>query len=106
MKLYGDLAMQEGMLLFWLKGEIQKLGTLLEEPQRAALEGVCDRMAKAVELCGNAAGETGPGEILWLLQAAYEELAARAGELGEYGGALAYIAEEVKGPFPYLAADR
>lgn len=105
-KLYGDLAMQEGMLLFWLKGEIQKLGTLLEEPQRAALEGVCDRMAKAVELCGNAAGETGPGEILRLLQAAYEELAARAGELGEYGGALAYIAEEMKGPFPYLAADR
>ena len=105
-KLYGDLAMQEGMLLFWLKGEIQKLGTLLEEPQRAALEGVCDRMAKAVELCGNAAGETGTGEILRLLQAAYEELAARAGELGEYGGALAYIAEEVKGPFPYLAADR
>lgn len=102
-KMYGDLAMQEGMLLFWLKGEIQKLGTLLEEPQRAALESVCHRMEKAVELCGDAAGETGTEEILRLLQAAYEELAAQAGELGEYGGALAYIAEEVKGPFKHLA---
>lgn len=102
-KMYGDLAMQEGLLLFWLKGEIQKLGTLLEEPRRAALEGVCHSMAKAVELCGDATGETGTGEILRLLQAAYEELAAQAGELGEYGGALAYIAEEVKGPLKHLA---
>lgn len=104
-KLYGDLAMQEGILLFWLKGEIQKLGTLLEEPQRAALEGVCRSMGKAVELCGNAAGETGAEEIRRLLQAAYEELAAQAGKLGEYGGALAYIAQEVKGPLKYLPTD-
>ncbi len=97
-KMYSDLAIQEGTLLFWLKGEIQKLGTLLEEPRRAALEAVCDKMAQAVELCGNATGETGTGEILRLLQAAYEELSAQAQELGEFGGALAYIAADVKGP--------
>lgn len=105
-KRYGDLAMQEGILLFWLKGEIQKLGAILEETQRAALEAVCNEMAQAVELCGNVAGKTDLEEIRCLLQRAYEELAAQAGALGEYGGALAYIAAEVKGPLKHLAACR
>ena len=101
-KLYADLSMQEGILLFWLKGEIQKLGTIPEDPQRAALVAVCDKMARAVRLSGSREALAREEEILRLLQAAYEELAAQAEELGEYGGALAYIAQEVKGPFKYL----
>lgn len=105
-KSYDDLAMQEGILLFWLKGEIQKLGRLLEEPQKAALVCVCDKMAQALKLCGSRVLETEAGGILRLLREAYEELAAGAEELGEYGGALSYIAEEVKAPLKYFAPNR
>lgn len=102
-KMYADLAMQEGILLFWLKGEIQKLGTILEERQKSVLEAVCDKMAQAVRQCGGKQVEKEAEEILRLLGEAYAELITRAEELGEYGGALAYIAEEVKGPLKYLA---
>lgn len=102
-KLYSDVAMQEGILLFSLRGEIEKLGTRLDEGQKAALEAVCGNMTEAVQLSGSREALTRAEEILRLLQAAYEELTARAEELGEYGGALAYIAGEVKGPLKYLS---
>mgnify|MGYP002510469899 CR=1 FL=1 len=105
-KMYSDLAMQEGILLFWLKGEIQKLGKILEEEQKAALRTVCAKMAQAVELCGSETAQTQAEEIIRLLGEAYEGLTAQAEALGEYGGPLSYIAEEVKGPLQYLTAYR
>lgn len=137
-KIYGDLAVQEGILLFYLKGEIQKLGSAhLDERQKAALNAVCDRMDRAVKMarslglggkeCRDAqevpgtpapgpASQKAPGtpvpgpaaagkeasEIAELLRSAYEEMEAEAQRLGVYGGAIRYLAEEVKKPLKYL----
>ena len=122
-KIYGDVAAQEGILLFYLKGEIQKLGDAhLDEGQKTALETACGKMERAVRKarradgCGNGcpAGDEDSGkpgsepdekegiEIAKLLREAAGEITAEARRLGVYGGALQYLAEEVKKPLKYL----
>ncbi len=102
-KMYSDLAAQEEILLFYLKGEIQKLGNArLDEEQKAALNDICGRMDRAVKMARSAAdGEEGK-EIAELLHGAYDEITLAAERLGVYGGAVRYLAEEVKKPLKYL----
>ena len=102
-KMYSDLAAQEEILLFYLKGEIQKLGNArLDEEQKAALNDICGRMDRAVKMARSAAdGEEGK-EIAELLHGAYDEMTLAAERLGVYGGAVRYLAEEVKKPLKYL----
>ena len=102
-KMYRDLAAQEGILLFYLKGEIQKLGNAhLNERQKSALDAVCGKMDNAVKLAHNATDEKVGSEMKKLLHEAYEEMIAKADELGVYGGAIRYLAEEIKKPLKYL----
>lgn len=102
-KMYSDLAAQEEILLFYLKGEIQKLGNArLDEEQKAALNDICGRMDRAVKMARSAAdGEEGK-ETAELLHGAYDEMTLAAERLGVYGGAVRYLAEEVKKPLKYL----
>ncbi|MBD5471685.1 MAG: helix-turn-helix transcriptional regulator [Lachnospiraceae bacterium] len=96
-KMYSDLAVQEGILLFYLKGEIQKLGNAhLDEGQKAALNAVCNKMDRAVRLARNATDERDGCEIKELLHEAYEEMMGEAEKLDVYGGAIRYLAEEMK----------
>lgn len=103
-KMYSDLAEQEGILLFYLKGEIQKLGdAYLDEGQKAALNDVCGKMDRAVKMARSTTdGEEG-NEITELLRGAYEEMSVVAERLGVYGGAVQYLADEVKKPLKYLS---
>lgn len=103
-KLYEDLAAQEGILLFYLKGEIQKLGEAhLDREQTAAFQDICGKLEQAVGLARSASGESAAGEIAGLLREAYDGMTAQAERLGRYGGAISYIAEEVKGPLRHLS---
>ena len=136
-KMYRDLAAQESLLLFYLKGEIQKLGdSRLNGEQKLAFGSICGKMEEAINLArqaahgtgakgktaeeaGDEAKETGTEtgsrtketgtetgsdtiETKKLLQEACEGMLLEAGRLGIYGGAIEYIAEEVKGPLKYL----
>lgn len=102
-KMYSDLAAQEGILLFYLKGEIQKPGNEhLDEGQKAALNAVCSKMDKAVRMARNAADERDGSEIKKLLCEVYEEMMAEAEKSDVYGGAVQYLAEEMKKPLRYL----
>lgn len=102
-KMYSDIASQEGILLFYLKGEIQKLGSAhLDEGQKAALNAVCSKMDKAVKMARNATDGIDSNEIKKLLQEAYEEIMAEAEKLDVYGGAIRYLAEEIKKPLECL----
>lgn len=71
-KKYSDMALQGNILLFYLKGETQKLECYLNSKQRAALE----------EICGRLAGTIG-------------RMAHRAEELGQYGTSIHFIAEQI-----------
>ncbi len=120
-KAYMDLAFQESILLFHLKGEIQKLGDdHLDQAQKEAFTGICHKLDRAVRLAGSGRmarssrlvrssrldldmeGGTEDGRIRELIREAYEGMAAEADRLGAYGGAVRYIAEEIIRPVSRL----
>ena len=74
------------ILLFYLKGEIQKLGDAhLSEEQKDAFDRICDKMNVAINT-----------ENIEILQQVYHEMTVQAEGLGIYGAAIQYIAEELK----------
>ena len=86
-----------------MKGAIQPLcNAHLDERQKSALNAVCGKMESAVRMAHNATDETDGSEIDKLLNEAYEEMIVTADELGVYGGAVRYLAEEMKKPLKYL----
>lgn len=101
-KKYGDLATQERILLFYLKGEIRKLDTCLDAGQRDALEAVGGRLGQAVEMARRRAEGAGEADVAGLLRAVYDEMTSQAERLGAYGGPVRYLAEAVKAPLQYL----
>lgn len=105
-KMYADLAFQEKILLFYLKGEIEKLGKAnLISDRKAAFDEICGKLKDVVNLA-NAAGaaeeERNAGRVPVLLQEVYHKMTEEAERLGAYGGAIQYIAEEVKRPLKYF----
>ena len=97
---YKDLAMQEGIALFYLKGEIQKLGNAhLDASQKAAFSDICSKIDMAVKLSRNTANKE---EIAVLLRKAYDGMIKESERLDSYGGAIRYLAEKVKMPLDCL----
>lgn len=147
-KMYADLAFQERILLFYLKGEIEKLGKAeLISDRKAAFDKICMKLEEAVGLAsaagntraasksekmgaawdaeeretaegesrenavemaeaGNVAGEgrrRNMGRVTALLREVYSELTEEAGQLGVYGGAIQYMAEEIQRPLRHFS---
>ena len=101
-KKYSGLVLQESILLFYLKGEIQKLGQHLSREQENALDAVCSSLSTAIGLVGHAAGEEAADEIAGSLRSACDRMKSLAEELGIYGAPLRFLAEEVNSPVKYL----
>lgn len=102
-KIYKDLAMQEGVALFCLKGEIQKLGDVhLDTRQKTAFSAICSKIDEAIKVSRSLANEEEKNRVAELLYEAYGELTREAEELGPYGGAIQYLAEKVKMPLKRL----
>lgn len=88
-----DMAFQGNILLFYLKGELQKLGGCLSEEQKADLDAVCGRMEETVKYAQHASDRN---EIKKKLRAVYEDILAQAQKLDEYGEPLRCIAKEIE----------
>lgn len=102
-RIYKDLAMQEGVVLFCLKGEIQKLGDAhLDARQKTAFSVICSKVDEAINVSRSLADEEKKNKIVELLYEAYDELMKEAERLTPYGGAIQYLAEKVKMPLKYL----
>lgn len=101
-KKYRDLAFQEGILLFYLKGEIQKLGQLLSQGQKAELETICGSLSKSIALAEHASGKEETGGIAGALLHVCDRMRSLADDLGPYGAPLRFLAEEVSGPVKIL----
>ncbi|MCM1119801.1 MAG: helix-turn-helix transcriptional regulator [bacterium] len=89
-----DMVFQGSILLFYLRGEMQKMGLHLDMERRTALEEICGRMEMTL---GQKApdAESQADDIAQGLRAIERELAQQAQELGECGTAIAYIAKEI-----------
>ncbi|MCH5260788.1 MAG: hypothetical protein J1F18_13585 [Lachnospiraceae bacterium] len=97
------MAMQEGVALFYLKGEVQKLGNEhLDENQKIAFSAICRKIDSAIKMSQVPINEEDKDKIAELLCEAYDELTKEAKRLTPYGGAIQYLAEKVKMPLKYL----
>lgn len=106
-RIYKDLAMQEGVVLFCLKGEIQKLGDAhLDTRKKTAFGVICSKMDGAIKMSRSLANEEKKNKIVELLCEAYDELMKEAERLNPYGGAIRYLAEKVKMPLKYLMMEK
>ena len=101
-KKYSDLALQESILLFSLKGEIQKLDGCLTQEQKAAADVICDSMKRVIGLAEHAADREVAGEIAGVLGEACTRMDGWADSLGPYGEPLRFLAGEAAGPAKYL----
>ena len=96
-KAYRDLAFEGNILLFYLKGELQKLGRrFLREEQITEFDAICNHMNEAIECANYVKTAADKDKIRENLQAAYDGIMAEAESLGEYGEPLRYIAKEIK----------
>ena len=101
-KRYGDPAFQENILLFYLKGEAQKLKPYLSDNQKTAFDRIIEKMNTAIRLANHGSrinGDIAPmvqTEITAVMKDIYSELTAVKEELGDKGSAVGYIAEELK----------
>ncbi len=106
-RVYKDLAMQEGVALFCLKGEIRKLGDAhLDTRQKTAFSAICSKIDEAIKMSRSLLNEEGRNNIVVLLGEAYDELTKEAERLNPYGGAVQYLAEKVKMPLTYLTGGK
>ena len=92
----GDLTFQETSLLFYLKGEIQKLEPHLSQSQKTALDDICEKMSASVHQSSCEAGDTYDRETAQNFQDIYEKLTSEAENLGIYGSPIQFIADEIR----------
>ena len=100
-KNYSDIAFQGNILLFVIRGEVQKMGKhILQEEQKIAFDSICGKLNKAItlaiQLAHNEIEKTASVDVASLIRAVHNELIAEADRLGLHGNAIRFIAEEVK----------
>ena len=94
-KSFSDLTFQGNILLFYLKGEIRKLGTYLDESQQMAFDTICSTLGNALDLAHQAKGKEDAEKIAKVLKDVNEKVMEEAGKLGDFGAAVKIIAEEI-----------
>lgn len=92
----GDLTFRGILLLFYLKGEIQKLEPRLSQSQKAEFDDICEKMEAAIHQVHREEDATGVRGITQSFQAIYEKLTSEAGNLGIYGDPIQFIADEIR----------
>ncbi len=94
---YTKLSTKINILLFYLKGELQKLEYLyLNEKQKESFHHICCDLALIIQALKTITGERDFNTIKENLKTIYQELTIQATELGVYGTAIQYIANELQ----------
>lgn len=87
------LAFQSSILLFYLKGEVRKLGQLLSPEQQTAFDSICDKMSTVTR--HRREEEVSPEKSVEILREVYGMLSEQAETLGSCGAPVRFIAEEI-----------
>lgn len=99
---YGDLAFQENILLFYLKGEVQKLEKHLNKEQKAVFVNIFEKINTVIRLANHSdlididISSVVKKEMAENIREIYSELTALKEELGSYGSSVGFIAEELR----------
>ncbi|MDE7184910.1 MAG: helix-turn-helix transcriptional regulator [Lachnospiraceae bacterium] len=87
-----EFCVQGKVLLFYLRGELQKLGnTCLSRNQQEELNALCAALEECLGWAQEDTAQTGER-----IQAVYDALLAESAALGEYGGPVQYIANQLR----------
>lgn len=99
---HGDLAFEENIIFFYLRGEAQKLETILNNEQKAVFEKVFDKMNTVIRLAQLTETMTSDTSheiqkaMAALMREIYSDLMAVKEELGDLGTTVGFLAEGVK----------
>ena len=96
---HGDDAFKENILLFYMKGEYQKLEPHLSDEQKAAFDKIIKKMNTVIILANLSdcvSNDILQPEMNEGIKEVYLGLTALKENLGVYGAAVGYIAEELK----------
>lgn len=96
-----DMSFQWNVLLFYLRGEIQKLGSLLDKQQKAVLDAACKQLGRAIHLA-QSKDITATKEITERIQEVFGQITAEAEKLGIYGAPIQFIANEIITPLKQI----
>ena len=99
-KNYTKLTLKLNHLLFYLKGELQKLGNLhLTQHQKELFNHICYDLTLIIESLKTSTTESDFNNSKEKLKISYKELLIQAKELGIYGATIQYIAQEIQYTF-------
>ena len=95
-KRFIDIAYQGNIMLFVVRGEIEKLGKLLNIEQKEVFNKICGEIDDFILYTHNATEDTSLKGIADMLYTINSRLVNEAEELKEYGGAIKFLANEFK----------
>ena len=90
-----DIAYHANILLFYTKGEVEKMGNLLSETQKEAFKIINATMESCVEFSRGATNAMAFREITDKLNKVVFSLNTEADRLGPHGGAIRLLAEQI-----------
>jgi hypothetical protein len=91
-----DIAYQGNVLLFYVRGEIEKMGSILSPEQKKAFSQICDKINEFISFTHSSTDEPAFNIIADKLYSVHTGMIAQADKLDERGGAVRYLAEEFK----------
>lgn len=84
------------IILFYLKGELQKLGaSRLSAAQQAAFDAICRELKQSIQMTETATDSSAFSHIDETIKKVNDKLTTQAKELEIYGSAIQYLAEEL-----------
>jgi hypothetical protein len=96
-KFFQDIAYQGNIMLFYFRGEIEKINGLLSDGQREAFAEICDKINDYIRFAHNSTDEMAFKPIAEMLYSIYSDMITQADDLGNLGGAVRFLANEFKG---------
>jgi hypothetical protein len=96
-KFFQDIAYQGNIMLFYFRGEIEKMNGLLNDRQREAFAEICDKINDYIKLAHKSSDETAFKPIAEMLYSIHSDIITQADDLGNLGGAVRFLANEFKG---------
>lgn len=91
-----DIAFQGNIFLFYIRGEVDKLGSLLESGQRDCFSRICSEINKAIELALGTEDSGICGEICEILNSVHLKMEEQADMLKEKDGAVRFLSDEIR----------
>ena len=93
-----DLAFQGNILLFYTRGEVEKMNkaNVLDDNKKGEMSAVCEKINTAIQIANNTTDESSAKEVSQHYGIAADEMNLIADKLGLHGNPIRFLATEIK----------